>query len=144
MKKIVSLIIAVLSVFQLMGCSSKTASEVTIDYGHSEIYSQEEMDAAIQLIKAEFSKWDGCELHKIAYSSDEECNADNISWMNMNQLEEGNDAKETFTQCIMFTSEFHSPKKGGGAWNPDQEYTDWQWWLARADGGQWKLMTWGY
>ena len=40
MKKIVSLIIAVLSVFQLMGCSSKTASEVTIDYGHSEIYSQ--------------------------------------------------------------------------------------------------------
>ncbi len=133
MKKIVSLIIAVLSVFQLMGCSSKTASEVTIDYGHSEIYSQ---------IKAEFSKWDGCELHKIAYSSDEECNADNISWMN--QLEEGNDAKETFTQCIMFTSEFHSPKKGGGAWNPDQEYTDWQWWLARADGGQWKLMTWGY
>ena len=93
-------------------------------------------------IKAEFSKWDGCELHKIAYSSDEECNADNISWMN--QLEEGNDAKETFTQCIMFTSEFHSPKKGGGAWNPDQEYTGWQWWLARADGGQWKLMTWGY
>ena len=86
MKKIVSLIIAVLSVFQLMGCSSKTASEVTIDYGHSEIYSQEEMDAAIQLIKAEFSKWDGCELHKIAYSSDEECNADNISWMNIHRL----------------------------------------------------------
>ena len=131
MKKIVSVIIALISAFQLMGCGSKTASEVTIDYGHSELYSQEEMDAAIQLI-----------LHKIAYSSDEECNADNISWMN--QLEEANDTKETFTQCIMFTSEFHSPKKGGGAWNPDQEYTGWQWWLARADGGQWKLMTWGY
>ena len=142
MKKIVSVIIALISAFQLMGCGSKTASEVTIDYGHSELYSQEEMDAAIQLIKAEFSKWDGCELHKIAYSSDEECNADNISWMN--QLEEANDTKETFTQCIMLTSEFHSPKKGGGAWNPDQEYTGWQWWLARADGGQWKLMTWGY
>ena len=82
MKKIVSVIIALISAFQLMGCGSKTASEVTIDYGHSELYSQEEMDAAIQLIKAEFSKWDGCELHKIAYSSDEECNADNISWMN--------------------------------------------------------------
>ena len=62
----------------------------------------------------------------------------------MNELEEANDAKETFTQCIMFTSSFHSPVKGGGAWEADEEYTDWQWWLGRADGGEWKLMTWGY
>ena len=142
MKKVISVIIAVISVFLLMGCGSKKASDVAIDYGHSEIFSQEDMDTAIQLIKEEFSKWDGCKLHKIAYSADEECNADNISWMN--NLEAANDAKETFTQCIMFTSEFHSPKKGGGAWNPDQEYTDWQWWLARSDGGQWNLITWGY
>ena len=66
MKKIVLVIIAVISVFQLTGCGSKTASKVTIDYGHSEIYSQEDMDAAIQLIKEDFSKWAGCELHKIA------------------------------------------------------------------------------
>ena len=24
------------------------------------------------------------------------------------------------------------------------EYTGWQWWLARSNGGKWKLMTWGY
>ena len=142
MKKVISVIIAVISVFLLMGCGSKKASDVAIDYGHSEIFSQEDMDTAIQLIKEEFSKWDGCELHKIAYSADEECNADNISWMN--NLEAANDAKETFTQCIMFTSELKKKKKGGGAWNPDQEYTDWQWWLARSDGGQWNLITWGY
>ena len=62
----------------------------------------------------------------------------------MNDLEEANDAKETLTQCIMFTSDFHSPKKGGGVWNADREYTGWQWWLARSDGGQRKLMTLGY
>ena len=62
----------------------------------------------------------------------------------MNELEAANDAQETFSQCILFKSDFHSPKKGGGAWNADQVYTDWQWWLARADGGTWKLMTWGY
>ena len=78
MKKLISVIIAVISVFQLAGCGTKTASEVTIDYGHSAIYSQEDMDSAIRLIKEEFSKWDGCELHGIAYSSDDECNADNI------------------------------------------------------------------
>ena len=30
------------------------------------------------------------------------------------------------------------------AWNEDYEYTDWQWWLARSDGGKWKLVEWGY
>ena len=68
---------------------------------------------------------------------------DRLSFVNA-VLEEANDAKETFTQCIMFTSSFHSPKEGGGAWMPDEEYTDWHWWLGRSDGGQWKLMTWGY
>ena len=28
--------------------------------------------------------------------------------------------------------------------NADTEYTGWKWWLARSDGGEWKLMTWGY
>lgn len=44
----------------------------------------------------------------------------------------------------MFKSNFHSPLNGGSGFNPDEEYTDWQWWLARSEGGQWKLMTYGY
>ena len=62
----------------------------------------------------------------------------------MNDLAPGQDLAGDFTQCIMFKSDFHSPKNGGGAWNADAEYTDWQWWLARADGGEWRLLTWGY
>ena len=54
------------------------------------------------------------------------------------------DDPEVFTQCIAFDSSFHSPKTDSGAWNPDEEYTDWSWWLARSDGGEWKLMTYGY
>ena len=34
-------------------------------------------------------------------------------------------------------------KKGGGAWEANEEYT-WSWWLARSEGGEWNLMTWGY
>jgi len=117
-------------------------TDITIDYGSSKLYSKKDMDDAIKLIIQEFDTWDGCELHSIEYSSDEECNSKNIAWMN--QFEAANDAKEPFTQCIMFESDFHSPKEGGGAWNPDYEYTDWEWWLARSDGGKWKLMTWGY
>lgn len=118
-------------------------SDVTIDYGSSSIYSKEDMDAAIKAIKSTFKDFEGCELHSISYSSDDQCNTpDHIAWMN--ELETANDNKETFDQCIMFTSDFHSPKNGGSAWNPDEEYTGWQWWLARSNGGKWKLMTWGY
>lgn len=36
-------------------------------------------------------------------------------------------------------------KEALGAWNPDEEYTHFEWWLARLEGSsQWKLMTWGY
>ena len=62
----------------------------------------------------------------------------------MNELEEAGDAEVHFDQCIMFISDFHSPKEGCEAWEADQEYEGWQWWLGRPDGGDWKLMTWGY
>jgi len=77
-----------------------------------------------------------------SYSTDEECNESNIAWMN--EMGKATDAEETFTQCIMFKSNFHSPLNGGNGFNQDEEYTDWQWWLARSECGQWKLMTYGY
>lgn len=118
--------------------------DIEISYGTSSIYSMQEMDEAIEVIIGEFSTWEGCELHSIAYSSDEFCNDSNIAWMN--ELEEADDAgkREDFTQCIMFTGSFHTPKYNTGAWNPDEEYTGWEWWLARSESGQWKLMTSGY
>ncbi|MCI2055584.1 MAG: hypothetical protein LKJ86_00400 [Oscillibacter sp.] len=141
MKKIITTLLLVIAVCGLVGCGEKTASEVKIDYGNSTLYSEEDMDEAIDQIKAEFNTWDGCELHSISYGSDDDSNSENIAWMN--DLKDG-ESSEPFTQCILFKSDFHSPKKGGGAWEADEEYTDWQWWLARCDGGTWELMTWGY
>lgn len=126
----------------------KTESEdapigkVKIAYGNSALYSEEDMNAAIQLIMDTFSTWAGCELHSISYVSDEKCNSENIAWMN--ELAKANDLKKQFDQCILFQSDFHSPKENSGAWEPDEEYTDWQWWLARSEGGPWILMTNGY
>lgn len=117
--------------------------DVSTDYGASELYTQEDMDAAIALIENEFKGWQGCELHSVSYAGDECQSADNVEWMN--QLKEGQDISgPEFTQVIEFISDFHSPKSNAGAWNPDQEYTGWQWWLARSDGGEWQLLTWGY
>ena len=142
MKKVISMMLGFMLVISLIGCGKSGIVDVKIDYGASAIYTEEDMNAAIEIIKKEFNTWQGCEMHSLSYISDEACNnADNIAWMN--DLGEANDAKEVFTQCIMFESSFRSPKKGGGAWNVNEEYT-WSWWLARSEGGNWKLMTWGY
>jgi D-alanyl-D-alanine carboxypeptidase len=62
----------------------------------------------------------------------------------MNELKEG----QNYTQCIEFITDFHSPVEDeevkDTAWEKDKEYTDYQWWLARTDGGEWELLTWGY
>ena len=139
MKKTVSLILAAaLAVIALAACGEKAAPEVSVDYGASEHYSQADMDAAMDPIRKEFASWDGCELHSLRYAGDGCVSAENLEWMT--SLGDG----ESFTECIEFLSDFHSPVKGGGAWEPDQEYTNWQWWLARSEGGEWQLMTWGY
>ena len=139
MKRICILFLAALALL-MTACGNTGDAEII--YGDSDIYSQSDMDSAIRLIKREFSGWSGCELHKIEYAGDE-CNSEeNIKWLN--ELAEANGIKAELTQCIQFVSEFHSPKNGGGAWNPDEEYTGWQWNLARVEGGKWYLLTWGY
>ena len=110
--------------------------------GTSDLYSQEEMDPAITEFKKEFEQWDGCELHSVKYAGDE-CNSEeNLKWLN--SLGDGGD----YTQCIEFLTDFHSPvleeQLEGTAWEPDHEYADYQWWLARKDGGDWELVSWGY
>ena len=116
---------------------NNTASDVKIYYGNSAIYTEKDMNDAIEIIKEKINSWEGCELHSLSYSSDDCNNADNIAWMN------DFDSNEIFTQCIVFESSFRSPKEGGGAWEANEEYT-WSWWLARSEGGKWQLMTWGY
>ena len=142
MKKIITVTLCIVLVLLFAGCEKNgDTSKVEIDYGASSVYSKEEIDSAIEIIKKQFASFEGCELHSLSYMPDEECNnADNIEWMNDLRTD---DNKEAFTQCIAFESSFRSPKKGGGAWEANEEYT-WSWWLARSEGGEWNLMTWGY
>ena len=121
----------------LAGCQGAEPEGVSVDYGESELYTRADMDAAVDRIWAEFSAWEGCSGLELAYEGDEAAR-ENLGYCN--ELAEG----EGFTECIVFTSAFHSPKEGGGAWNPDADYAGWQWYLARREGGPWRLLTWGY
>lgn len=124
----------------MAGCAMGSVSGVQIDYGYSERYTKKEMDEAIREIKKEFLTWGGCELHTISYSSDEECSrTETLAWINDKGFQD-----EPFDEYIVFYSSFHSPVDGGDGWNADDEYTNWQWFLARTNKGQWKLVDWGY
>jgi len=128
-KKLLALVLAMVC---LCGCF-----RAKVDYGQSELYSLEEREAAVAIILAEFNTWEGCRLHRLAYMGDE-CNSEkNIEWM------QSLGGKE-YTQCIAFTSNFHSPVLGGGAWNTNEEYRGWTWYLGRTEGGAWELLTYGF
>ena len=122
MKKIITVTLCIVLVLLFAGCGKNgDTSKVEIDYGASSIYSKEEIDSAIEIIKKQFALFEGCELHRLSYMTDEECNnADNIEWMNDLRTD---DNKEAFTQCIAFESSFCSLKKGGGTWEANEEYT---------------------
>lgn len=112
-------------------------SDVTIDYKTSELYTKEDMDSAIEEIEKEFGTWEGCVLYSISYTDDTKC-TDNLSYINTLAVD------KEYDECIVFTSNFHSPVEGGGAWEPDYDYENWEWYLGRTEGGNWDLLTWGY
>ena len=113
-------------------------TDVSIDYGKSEIYTPEDLEEAAIQTKCLFASWEGCEMHSLRYAGDE-CNSEeNIKWAN--SLDEG----AGYTEVCEFLCSFHSPTEESGAWEADKEYEDYQFWLARTEDGGWQVVNWGY
>lgn len=124
------------------GCGSDDAG-VEINLGSSDIYDEQVRQDAVQVIREEIAKWEGCELHKVTYMGDESASEENLAWMNDIGHATGTGP---YVEVIGFTADYHTPKEGefAGAWEPDTEMTDWQFWLARPEGGDWEIVTNGY
>ena len=151
-KTMLYLISASVMIFMMSACGTKTtgpAPEVAIDLGSSSLYTQEELNTAILLIKDKFATFAGCELHSIRYAGDNANNEENLEWLNSLREVRSNippeDVGKQYVQVAEFLSNFHSPvEEGDYAWNQDMEYTDYQWWLGRLDDGRWEIVSWGY
>ena len=117
--------------------ASLMSDNVTVDYGTSAIFSREDMDSAVTLIREIVKGWDGCKLRAVRYSGDE-CSSDDHLRL-LNEAVPG----QSYDRCICFETDFLSPS-GAGIWMPDTEYTGWQWWLARSGDGAWQLVRCGY
>ena len=116
-----------------------TGGPVSIDYGTSEIYTEDELKDAVIQIKCKFAFWGDIDLKSIRYAGDEKATDEMLAKMN----EINPDGK--YTQVAEFLMDFHTPKEIGElTFNPDADYTDYQWWLARTADGGWEIVTFGY
>lgn len=134
MKKIVCTLLGTLFLLTMCACGGKI-SEVNTRDVESEIYTIEDIHAAIDTIKNEFkSNWKGCTLTEIYYAGDD-CSKAHQDWADRNNAEE----------VIVLRSSFDVDSSGGdGSLNPDSTYDDWMWILVRTNGGQWQHVDHGY
>lgn len=138
MKRVFLILALVVLTCSLTGCGE--VLNVKINYGSSNRYSKDDINKAIKVIKKDFkSDFKGSKLHSIEFLSDDFCSSDIL-----NKINSSDKAKNgPFTECILFSSSFHSPKKSGDL-EPNYEYTDWLWLLARPENGEWVLLDYGY
>lgn len=109
-----------------------------INLGESDIYSEENLQSAADVIINVIGGWLSVEqVYDITYCGDE-LSADNLDYCKM--LRDKN-----YTQCVVFKSDFlTSDSAENEGFNSNSRYDDWMWYLAKTDDGEWELLTWGY
>lgn len=134
MKKYISVFICVAFMLGLCACGGKVIG-VNVKSVESDVYSQSEINSAINVIEKEFIlNWKGCTLKHIYYIGDE-------------KLEEYRDwaDRHDADEVIVLVSSFDVDSSGGdGSLNPNTNYANWKWILVRSNGGTWKHVDHGY
>lgn len=97
----------------------------------SKLYSQNDIDAAIETIKTEFAEnWNGCRLRTIRYAGDEVSKEE---------------TEERGVDTIVLLSVFDTLRlPDTSALNENSTYNDWNWILIRSGDGQWTHIDHGY
>lgn len=105
----------------------------------SEIYSPEEISAAAAVVMETFKGWSGDnDLRAMRYAGDESASQENLDWLNES------DENTAYDACLEFLTDFHTATETSVALDPDTQYTDYEWWLARTKDGEWEIADVGY
>lgn len=129
-----SVLLILLTLLALTGCGGNVDNVQISDWKPSEIYSNDDIEAAFQTVKDYFSQeFDGCTLTQLYYPGDI-------------YADEFNEWAERYgsDEAIIILSSFDVDSSGGdGSLNPNSTYTDWKWVLIRSGGG-WEHADHGY
>ncbi len=133
-KKTVCVMLCMLLIFSLSGCGG-TVKDVNTHPVESELYSEEDIETAMDTVKKEFKRdWSGCTLTELYYAGDDRSK-------NHRDCADRNGAEEV----LVLYSSFDVDSSGGdGSLNPNSTYSDWNWILVRTNGGKWQLVDYGY
>ena len=134
MNKLIRIIACMLLVLLTAGCRGNVSDVKVLEY-KSDIYSEEEIEEAIEVAKKYFrSEFSGCTLTEITYAGDDKI-------LSYEDWATRNDADEV----IVLISSFDVDASGGdGSLNPNSTYSNWSWILARRNGEKWQHVDHGY
>ncbi len=135
MKRYIAILCAVVCLASLAACGGGDVSQVKVTEYESEIYTDKQIQSAIDEIVRYFKKnFEGCTLKEITYAGDE--------WTKREaDYAERYDAEDV----IVLISTFDVDASGGdGSLNPNSTYTRWTWILVRDGLGGWKHVDHGY
>ena len=136
-KQIISLVFTMLLL--LTACGGENTGNIDKveipDWKPSEIYTDNEIEAAFQTVKEYFSKeFDGCILTKLYYPGDTFA-GEFSEWAAQYEADE----------AIVIYSSFDVDSSGGdGSLEPNSTYEDWKWVLVRSADEKWEHATHGY
>ena len=113
-------------------------SNVNRVVGYSALYGENSINEAFDVIEKKFAKdFEGCTLTELCYDEDVE---------NRFAEEIEKYRKENNQELIVVLSTFDTDEKGGdGGFNPNDTYTNWQWYLVKtAEKKSWEIINRGY
>ncbi|MBQ4140023.1 MAG: hypothetical protein IJD70_01690 [Clostridia bacterium] len=134
-RKFLSLFLLCAIVLSLSSCSHAVVSFVEIPEYSSDVYSDEDIEAAINIVKQNIAEIeDRWTLLELSYIGDE--------WLDSYQdWADRNDADEVIVILSDFYISYFSdnPTMGAG-----QKYEDFNWILVRNEGEEWRIVDRGY
>ena len=138
MKKVISIFLVLSVMFGLSSCTDKpegSVENVKITKVSSEIYTDEEIEEAIDVTKNYFKKFfSGCTLTEIEYVGDE----------NLDFYQEFAD-RSNADEVIVFKSTFDvDDETRDDGLESNFTYENWNWILVRNNGGKWRHVDHGY
>lgn len=134
MRKMLCILAALTAALLLTACDGGDVKNVeVIPWEASEIYSDKDIYAAIDGVKAYFQRgFSGCTMTSIGYVGDD-------AQERFEELAQKHDADEG----IILYSSFDVAEPDGPL-EPNSTYNNWKWYLVRDKGGRWKHVDHGY
>ena len=136
MKNLCTILLLLLFVLSLCGCAGKIADDVTVYLGGSELYSEEDVNQAAEVVKTYFTEnFPGCTMTSLRYSQVDD---DPV-------LQDRRAVEYEEDQTMVLNSDIATGSVGvREGLEPNASYQGWVWVLARDAEGSWKVIDNGF